>query len=122
MNCKIIVILLLLFYFIILYVWVSGFVIFHDISIIFKASKGAKIRNRYYQVPHMTYDTNGKATNSQLHVDTTNESQEASPFPAGDNKAQTRAKRPALTQQVTTRHNLTDAHKDIANTRQKKNP
>ena len=34
---------------------------------------GAKIRNRYNQVPHLTQDTNGKVTNSQL--DTTNESQ-----------------------------------------------
>ena len=50
-----------------------------------KVSKGAKIRNRYNQVPHLTQDTNGKATNSQL--DNTNESQEASPFPAGDHKA-----------------------------------
>ena len=44
-------------------------------------SKGAKIRNRYNQVPHLTHDTNGKVTYSQL--DTTNESQEVSPFPAG---------------------------------------
>ena len=49
-----------------------------------KVSKGAKIRNRYNQVPHLTQDTNGKVTNSQL--DTTNESQEVSPFPAGDHK------------------------------------
>ena len=48
-------------------------------------SKGAKIRNRYNQVPHLTQDTNGKVTNSRL--DTTNESQEVSPFPAGDHKA-----------------------------------
>ena len=48
-------------------------------------SKGAKTRNRYNQVPHLTQDTNGKVTNSQL--DTINESQEVSPFPAGDNKA-----------------------------------
>ena len=34
----------------------------------------------------MTQDTDGKLTNSQL--DTTNESQEVSPFPAGDHKAQ----------------------------------
>ena len=47
-------------------------------------SKGAKIRNRYNQVPHLTQDTNGKVTNLQL--DTINESQEASPFPAGDHK------------------------------------
>ena len=50
-----------------------------------KVSKGAKIRNRYNQVPHLTQDTNWKVTNSQL--DTTNESQEVSPFPAGDHKA-----------------------------------
>ena len=50
-----------------------------------KVSKGAKIRNRYNQVPHLTQDTNGKVTNSQL--DTTNESQGACPFPAGDHKA-----------------------------------
>ena len=51
----------------------------------YEVSKGAKIRNRYNQVPHLTQDTNGKVTNSQL--DTTNESQEFSPFPVGDNKA-----------------------------------
>ena len=43
------------------------------------------MRNRYDQVPHLTQDTNGKVTNPQL--DTTNESQEVSPFPAGDHKA-----------------------------------
>ena len=65
-------------------------------------SKGAKIRNRYNQVPHLTQDTNGKVTNLQL--DETNESQEVSSFPAGQHKA-----------------HITDAHKDIANTRQNKN-
>ena len=54
-------------------------------------NKGAKIRNRYNQVPYLTQDTkdtqdtNGKVTNSKL--DTTNESQEVSPFPADDHKA-----------------------------------
>ena len=43
-----------------------------------KVSKGAKIRNRYNQVPHPTKDTNGKVTNSQL--DTINERQEVNPF------------------------------------------
>ena len=57
----------------------------HTTKTIFKVSKGAKIRNRYNQVPHLTQDTNGKVTHSQL--DTTNESQEVSPFPAGDHKA-----------------------------------
>ena len=50
-----------------------------------KVIKDAKIRNRYNQVPHLTKDTNGKVTNSKL--DTTNKSQEVSPFPAGDHKA-----------------------------------
>ena len=50
-----------------------------------KVSKGAKIRNRYNPVPHLTQDTDRKVTNSQL--DTTNESQEVSPFPAGDHRA-----------------------------------
>ena len=50
-----------------------------------KVSKGAKIRNRYNPVPHLTQDTNGKVTNS--HLDTTNESQEVSPLPAGNHKA-----------------------------------
>ena len=45
---------------------------------------GAKIRSRYNQVPHPTQDTNGKVTYSQL--DTKNESQVVSPFPAGDPK------------------------------------
>ena len=30
-----------------------------------EVSKGARIRNRYNQVPHLTHDTNGKVTNSQ---------------------------------------------------------
>ena len=30
-----------------------------------KVSKGAKIRNRYNQVPYLTQDTNGKVTNAQ---------------------------------------------------------
>ena len=56
-----------------------------DTSSVCKVSKGAKIRNQYNQIPHLTQDTNGKETNSQL--DTTNESQEVCPFPAGDYKA-----------------------------------
>ena len=50
-----------------------------------KVSKVAKIRNRYNQVPHLTQDTNGKVTNSQK-------------------TPQTKAKRTALSQQVTTKH------------------
>ena len=50
-----------------------------------KVSKGAKIRNRYNQVPHLTKDA--KWESDKLTVDTTNESQGVSPFPAGDHKA-----------------------------------
>ena len=49
---------------------------------ILKVRERAKIKNRYNEVPHLTQDTNGKVTNSQLDI--TNESQEVSPFPAGD--------------------------------------
>ena len=49
---------------------------------IVQVSNGAKIRNRYNQVPHLTQDTNGKVTNSKK-------------------TPQTRAKRSALSQQVT---------------------
>ena len=64
---------------------------------ILKVSKGAKIRNQYNQVPHLTQDTNGKVTNSQL--DTTNESQEVNPFLAGDHKAQINSAYKGLTKQ-----------------------
>ena len=58
---------------------------FASFTFVVKVSKGAKIRNRYNQVPHLTQDTNGKVTNSQQ-------------------TSQTRAKRSALSQQVTTKH------------------
>ena len=61
-----------------------------------KVRKRAKIRNRYNQAPHMTQDTNGKVTTSQLDI--TKESQGVS-----------------TTQQVTTRHQLTDVHESITN-------
>ena len=51
----------------------------------YKVSKGAKIRNQYNQVPHLTQDTNRKVTNSQL--DTIHEIKEDSLLPAGDHKA-----------------------------------
>ena len=51
----------------------------------FRVRKKAKIRIRYNQAPHLTQDTNGKVTTSQLDI--TNENQEVSPFPAGDQKA-----------------------------------
>ena len=49
--------------------------------------KRTGIRNRYNQAQHLTQDTNGKVTTSQLDI--TNESQEVIPFPAGDHKAST---------------------------------
>ena len=61
----------------------SDFVIYT--AEVIRVSNGAKIRNRYNQVPHLTQDTNGKVTNSQK-------------------TPQTRAKRSALSQQVTTKH------------------
>ena len=61
-----------------------------------RLSKGAKIRNRYNQIPHLTQDTNEKVTNSQL--DTTNDSQEVSSFPAGDHKVW--LKEPMLLQNI----------------------
>ena len=72
------------------------------IDYIIKVSKGAKIRDRYNQVPHLTQDTNGKVANS--HSDTINERQEVSPFPAGDHKA-----------------HINRRAQNIANTRQNKN-
>ena len=51
-----------------------------------KVSKKAKIRNRYNQVPHLTQDTTWKSDiNTIKHHK--QESQEASPFPAGDHRA-----------------------------------
>ena len=74
-----------------------------------KVSKGAKIRNRYNQVPHLTQDTNGKVTNSQL--DTTNESQEVSPFPAGDHKAHLNRRTQTHSKHETEKKNIKDPQK-----------
>ena len=62
----------------------TSFVDICDVKSADKVSKSSKIRNRYNQVPHLTQDTNGKVI--KLQLDTTNESQEVSPFPAGDHK------------------------------------
>ena len=51
-----------------------------------KVSKVAKIRNQYNKVTHLTQDTNGRVTNSQLY--STNENQGVSPFSTDDHKAQ----------------------------------
>ena len=66
----------------------------------------AKIRNRYNQAPHMTQDTNGKVTNSQLF--TTNESQEVRPFPTGDYKAQINRRAQRHNKQKTEKHKISE--------------
>ena len=60
----------------------------HCISVhAYKLRKLAKIRNRYAQVPHLTKDTTWEnEKKKQLKI--TNESQEVSPFPAGDHEAE----------------------------------
>ena len=77
-----------------------------------KESKGAKIRNRYHQVPHLTKDTNGKVTNSQL--DTTKESQEVSPSPAGDHKAHINRRAQSHSKHKTEKKNIKDPQKSTA--------
>ena len=54
-------------------------------SYTYKVSKSAKIRNRYNQCT--TPGPGYQWESDKLTVDTTNESQEVSPFPAGDHKA-----------------------------------
>ena len=71
-----------------------------------KVNKGAKIRNRYNQVTHLTQDTNGKITNSQLDI--TNESQEVSPFQAGAHKAQINRRTQRHSKHKTEKHILKD--------------
>ena len=51
-----------------------------------KVRKKAKISKRYNQAAHLTHDTNGEVTTPQLDT-TSSESQEVSPFLAGDHKA-----------------------------------
>ena len=79
-----------------------------------KVSKGAKMQNRYNQVPHLSQDTNGKVTNSQL--DTTNESQEVSPFPAGDHKAHINRRAQRHRKHKTEKKNIKDPQKTTLET------
>ena len=74
-----------------------------------KVSKGAKISNRYNQVPHLTQNTNGNVTNSQL--DTTNESKEVNPFPAGDHKAHINRRAQRHSKHKTEKKNIKDPQK-----------
>ena len=52
----------------------NGFIAEKNILILYQGSRGAPLfsRNRYNQEPHLTQDTNGKVTNSELDI--TNES------------------------------------------------
>ena len=72
-----------------------------------KVRKRTKIRNRYNQAPHLAQNTNGKVTASQLAI--TNESQEVSPFQAGDHKASTNRREPKHNKQD--RNNMHDPQK-----------
>ena len=78
------------------------------LKLLVTVSKGAKIRNRYNQVPHLTQDTNGKVAKSQLN--TTNENKEVSPIPAGDHKAHIN-RRAQRHSKHKTEKNIRDPHK-----------
>ena len=84
------------------------FCFFPQLFIICKVRKRAMIRNRYNQAPHLTQDTNGKVTTSQLDI--TIESQEVIPFPAGDNKASQTCVHESITKQD--RNNINDPLKN----------
>ena len=75
-----------------------------------KVRKRAKIRNRYNHSPHLTQDTNGKVTTSQLDI--INESKEVSRFRAGDHKALIYRRTKAL--QKEDRNNINDPQKSTA--------
>ena len=76
-------------------------------SLWFEVRKRAKIRNRYNQPPHLTQDTNGKVTTSQINI--TIESQEVSPFTADDHKAFFTDVHESITKQG--RNNINDPQK-----------
>ena len=50
-----------------------------------RVRKAAKIRNRYFQVPHLSQDT--KWESNKIKINITKKSREVSPFPSGDHKA-----------------------------------
>ena len=74
-----------------------------------KVRKRATIRNRYNQTPHLTQDTNGKVTTSQLDI--TNECQEVSPFPAGDHKTSINRRARKHTKTKNNINNINDSQK-----------
>ena len=50
----------------------------------YKVRKTARIRNRYYQVSHLSQNT--KWESNKITINITNKIQEVSPFPSGDHK------------------------------------
>ena len=64
----------------------NPFLVISLVICLFHVSKEAKIRNQYNQVPHLTQDTTGESDKNTIKQHT-QESQEVSPFPAGDHKA-----------------------------------
>ena len=57
-----------------------------DVMVIFKVRKRAQVRNRYNQAQHLTQETTWESDkNTRKHY--IRESQEVSPFQAGDHKA-----------------------------------
>ena len=82
--------------------------IYHRLSVP-KVSKCAKIRNRNNQVPHLTENTNGKVTNSQLDI--TIESQEVSPFQACDHKAHINRRAQRHSKHKSEKNPIKDQHK-----------
>ena len=58
-------------------------ILFNNIAV--KVRKSAQNRNRYNQVPHLTWIPHRKVTKTQLNI--THKCQEVSPFPAADYKA-----------------------------------
>ena len=73
-----------------------------QLHLTFKVSKGAKLRNRYNQVPQLTQDTNVKVTKSQL--DTAHESQEVSHFLAGNHRAHINGRKQMHSKHKTEKH------------------
>ena len=83
--------------------------VFLTVVFIIKVRKQAKIRNRYNQVPHLTQDTIWESA-KMTRKHNTQESQEVSPFPAGDNKA-ARNRQDSMTKKTGNTNNKKDPQK-----------
>ena len=71
--------------------------------------KKANIRNQYNQAPHLTHDTTWESNKNTIKHHT-QESQEVSPFPAGDRKATTNRQKIRQTQNTNNRNDRTIFH------------